>query len=101
MSNYQSAFISFVGLGIAIANFIINFDVHIKNLTIEKALVASLIQATITMLTTVIGANLLRTLFVGEILDRVRNVTVFIAIGLAIPVITPTLALLYRTHLTF
>ena len=47
------------------------------------------------MLTTVIGANLLRTFFVGQILDRVRNVTVFIAIGLAIPVITPTLALLY------
>ena len=81
--------------GIAIANFIINFDVHIKNLTIEKALVTSLIQATITMLTTVIGANLLRTFLVGQILDRVRNVTVFIAIGLVIPVITPTLALLY------
>ena len=87
--------------GIAIANFIINFDVHIKNLTIEKALVTSLIQATITMLTTVIGANLLRTFLVGQILDRVRNVTVFIAIGLVIPVITPTLALLYRTYLTF
>ncbi len=81
--------------GIAIANLITNFSVHIKSLTIEKALIASLIQAIITMLTTVVGSNLLRVLFVGKILDRVRNVMVFIAIGLVIPVITPTFSLLY------
>ena len=81
--------------GIAIANFITNFDVLTKTLTVEKALVPSLIQTIITLLTTVVGANLLRIFFVGRILDRVRNVVVFIATGLLIPVITPTLSLVY------
>ena len=85
--------------GIAIANFITNFDVLIKNLTIEKAIFTSLIQTVITILTTVVGANLLRIFFVGQILDRVRNVIVFIAIGLIIPVITPTLSLVYMVLL--
>lgn len=81
--------------GIAIANFITNFDVLIKNLTIEKALFTSFIQTIITILTTGVGANLLRIFHVGQILDRVRNVVVFIAIGLVISVITPTLSLMY------
>ena len=42
--------------GIAITNF----DVLIKNLTIEKAIFTSLIQTVITILTTVVGANLLQ-----------------------------------------
>ena len=46
-----------------------------------------------------VGANLLRIFFVGQILDRVRNVIVFIAIGLIIPVITPTLSLVYMVLL--
>ena len=85
--------------GIAIANFITNFDVLIKDLTIEKAIFTSLIQTVITILTTVVGANLLHTCFVGRILDRVRNVIVFIVIGLSIPVITPTLSLVYMVLL--
>ena len=85
--------------GIAIANFITNFDVLTKNLTTEKALFTSLIQTVIAILTTVIGANLLRVFSVGQILDRVRNVMVFIAIGLVIPVITPTLSLVYMVLL--
>jgi len=85
--------------GIAIANFITNFDVLTKTLTIEKALFTSLIQTVITILTTVVGANLLRIFSVGQILDRVRNVIVFIATGLVIPVITPTLSLVYMVLL--
>ena len=81
--------------GIAIASLITNFNILIKTVTIENALFTSLVQTTITMLTAGIGAHLLRTFFVGQILDRVRNVMVFIVTGLLIPVITPTLSLVY------
>jgi integral membrane sensor domain MASE1 len=80
---------------IAVAHFITNFHIIIKDLTIEKALFTTLIQTIITVLTTAIGTNLLRIFVGGQILNRVRNVVVFIAIGLVIPGITPTLSLLY------
>ena len=80
---------------IAIAHFITNFHVVIKEVAIEKALFTTLIQTIFTVSTTAIGTNLLRILVGSQILSRVRNVVIFIAIGSVIPGITPTLSLVY------